>query len=159
MSQSGSWKQTTLTRTEILRAVVADAESMGLRDKDKIEQLTSMVIERLERQQRPPTLPGMEDMVSKTSLKQRPAPTRAEIQAIVHEIMAAEEPIKMDEIKARLETTESFPQGKTVSKKKETKAMPEQTARTKHASNAMAPAMILTDNARQVLEKRYLKKD
>ena len=128
MSQSGSWKQTNLNRTEILRAVVADAESMGLRDKDKIEQLTSMVIERLERQQRPPTLPGMEDMVSKTSLKQRPAPTRAEIQAIVHEIMAAEEPIKMDEIKARLETTEAAEPKKqpVVSKKKETRAMPEQ---------------------------------
>ena len=60
MSQSGSKKQTELNRTEILRAVVADAESMGLRDKDKIEELTSRVIERLER---PQTLPGMEDLV------------------------------------------------------------------------------------------------
>jgi len=36
-----------LNRTEILKAVVADAESMGLRDRGKIEWLTSQVIERL----------------------------------------------------------------------------------------------------------------
>ena len=36
-NQSGNKRLTELNRTEILRAVVADAESMGLRDKDKIE--------------------------------------------------------------------------------------------------------------------------
>ena len=95
-------KQTQLNRTEILRAVVADAESMGLRDKDKIEELTSRVIERLER---PQTLPGMEDLVPKSSLRGRPTPTRAEIQAIVHEIMAREEPVKAEEIKPAMEKT------------------------------------------------------
>ena len=100
MSQSGSKKQTQFNRTEILRAVVADAESMGLRDKDKIEQLTSQVIARLER---PQTLPGMEDLVPKSSLRRRPPPTRAEIQAIVQEIMAREEPVKADETKPEIE--------------------------------------------------------
>lgn len=167
MSQSGSKKS--INYNSILREVVAHAESVGLRDKDKIEQLTSMVIQRLEKQQMPPTLPGMEDLVPKTSIKQRPAPSRAEIQAIVNEIMAAEEPVKMDEIKAKLETTEAAepkkqlaPQdssGGPSNKKKENKTMPEQTARAKQTQGGAAPAMILTDNARQVLEKRYLKRD
>ncbi len=52
-------RSTDINRTDILRAVVADAESMGLRDRGKIEWLTSQVIERLER---PQTLPGMEDV-------------------------------------------------------------------------------------------------
>src|SRR3972149_4209374 len=122
MSQSGSKKQTELNRTEILRAVVADAESMGLRDKDKIEELTSRVIERLER---PQTLPGMEDLVPKSSLRRRPAPTRAEIQAIVHEIMAGKEPVKADEPKNRIvETAKAEP----MEKKKETKPMTKQTS-------------------------------
>ncbi|GAI27318.1 unnamed protein product, partial [marine sediment metagenome] len=43
-----------VNRTEILRVVVADAESIGIRDRNKIEQLTAQVIERLEQ---PQTLP------------------------------------------------------------------------------------------------------
>src|SRR5512147_1497984 len=95
MSQSSNRKQVDHNHTEILKAVVADAESMGLRDKAKIEELTARVIERLER---PQTLPGMEDLVPKSSLKSRPAPTRAEIQAIVQEIMARGEPLKGDDV-------------------------------------------------------------
>ena len=57
-----------LNYNEILRAVVADAESMGLRDKDMIEKLTSQVIELLER---PQILPGMEDFVPKSQRWQR----------------------------------------------------------------------------------------
>ena len=47
--QSSNKKQSQLDRTEILKAVVADAESMGLRDRKKIEWLTNRVIESLER--------------------------------------------------------------------------------------------------------------
>ena len=75
-----------LDRTEILRTVVADAESMGLRDKSKIEWLTSRVIERLER---PQTLPGMEDLVPKSRRRQQRLPTKSEIQAIVKEILTS----------------------------------------------------------------------
>ena len=99
-NQSENKRLSKLNRTEILRAVVADAESMGLRDKDKIEQLTSRVIERLEH---PQPLPGMEDLVPRSRLKQRPTPTRAEIQAIVKAILEAEEPAKAGE--AKKETT------------------------------------------------------
>jgi len=49
-----------IDRNEILRTVVADAESMGLRDRDKVEALTARVIERLERQE---VLPGLEPLL------------------------------------------------------------------------------------------------
>jgi ribonucleoside-diphosphate reductase alpha chain len=148
-NQSESKRLTELNRTEILRAVVADAESMGLRDKDKIEQLTSRVIERLER---PQPLPGMEELVPKSRLRQRPSPTRSEIQAIVKEILAVEEPTKTEETKV--------PELKEppINKKKETKPMTEQITEVKAKVQPVVGAN-LTENALRVLEKRYLKKD
>ena len=122
-----------LNRTEILRVVVADAESMGLRDREKIEWLTNRVIERLER---PQTLPGMEDLVSQTRRRQQPPPTRSQIQAVVKEILAAEEPIQKEEV-----TPMAKP---TVSVKPEVQ---------------FVSSISLTENALRVLERRYLKKD
>ncbi|GAI08921.1 unnamed protein product, partial [marine sediment metagenome] len=89
-----------LNRTEILRAVVADAESIGMRDRNKIEQLTTQVIERLERQQ---TLPGMEHLVPKHR-QQRRHPTESEIHAMVKEILAGEKPARSEEVKPEMET-------------------------------------------------------
>ncbi|MFC1991987.1 vitamin B12-dependent ribonucleotide reductase [Chloroflexota bacterium] len=150
-------RQTELDRTEILRAVVADAESMGLRDKDKIEQLTSRVIERLER---PQTLPGMEDLVPKSHRQQRRIPTRSEIQAIVKEILAAEEPIRVDEAKTDTEAeTVTKPERQSAgSEKKEEKTMAEPIIQ---AGPKTQPAtdIALSENAIRVLERRYLKKD
>lgn len=74
-----------VNHSEILRTVVADAESMGIRDRNKIEQLTTQVIERLEQ---PQPLPGMEDLVPKRT-KQH-LPTDSEVQAMVREILAEE---------------------------------------------------------------------
>lgn len=145
-----------LDRTEILRAVVADAESMGLRDKDKLEKLTSRVIERLEQ---PQTLPGMEEFVPKSRRKQRQTPTRSEIQAIVKEIIAAEEPIRNDEIPT--ETQPSTPdesQQSTTSIKEEEQTMAEPTIHSK-AKTQFSTGIPLSENALRVLEKRYLKKD
>jgi ribonucleoside-diphosphate reductase alpha chain len=185
MSTNRGKKQADLNRTEILRAVVADAESMGLRDKDKIEQLTARVIERLER---PQTLPGMEDLVPKTQLKERPLPTRAEIQAIVNEIIAGEEPWKNNETDNRNtvnkierseeqidlenneiirdETPRAESKEKPAARKKEARPVIKQTTPVKPFDSAQGKSTIqpdikipLTDNARQVLEKRYLKKD
>ena len=127
-----------LNRTEILRAVVADAESIGIRDRNKIEQLTSQVIERLERQR---TLPGMEHLVSKYRRQKRPF-TDSEIQAVVKEIMAAEEPTKPEEVKPEMET--------------KTKEMPVILAKPRIQ---IAADIKLSDNALRVLERRYLTRD
>ncbi len=143
-----------LNRTEILKAVVADAESMGLRDKDKIEQLTSRVIERLEQ---PQTLPGMEGLVPRSQLKRRPPPTRAEIQAIVNEIMKADEPVKTTESETE-RTYSPETERQHAGKKKEARPMTEQTTQVKHEVQP-AQDTILTENALRVLERRYLKKD
>jgi ribonucleoside-diphosphate reductase alpha chain len=113
--------------------VVADAESMGLRDKGKLEWLTSRVIERLE-QQNP--LPGMEHLVTRARRPKPRLPSSSEIQAIVREILAGEEPSKI----------------------KETKLMAKSTIQIKPEVQPMQ-GINLTENARQVLEKRYLKKD
>ncbi len=126
-------KRTELNRSEILRTVVADAESMGLRDKDKLEWLTSRVIERLE-QQNP--LPGMEQFVTRARRPKPRLPSSSEIQAIVREILAGEEPSKI----------------------KETKLMAKPTIQIKPEVQP-TQGIKLTENARQVLEKRYLKKD
>ncbi|MFC1918600.1 vitamin B12-dependent ribonucleotide reductase [Chloroflexota bacterium] len=133
INQSYDAWSTGFNRTKILRSVVADAESMGLRDKDKLEWLTSRVIDRLERQQ---TLPGMEALVAQSSRRQRRSPTRAEIDAIVKEILMAEEP----------------------SQKTEVRPMPEPTISVKPEVYP-ASSINLAENAIHVLERRYLKKD
>jgi len=122
-----------VNRTEILRTVVADAESMGLRDRDKIERLTSLVIERLEGQQ---TLPGMEDLIPKPRNRQRQIPSSAEIQAIVRQILAAEETVPEEEGKPMTEPV--------------IQVKPE--LQRNHG-------LELTENALRVLERRYLRKD
>jgi ribonucleoside-diphosphate reductase alpha chain len=125
----------TLDRTEILRRVVADAESMGVRDREKLELLTNQVIARLEK---PRTLPGMEYLVpSKTRKQPKVQPSDDEITAIVKEILSHEEPLKhqKEEAKPEMENITTRPAAST---KQDIK---------------------LTENAFRVLEKRYLKKD
>jgi ribonucleoside-diphosphate reductase alpha chain len=133
VDQSDNKPSIGLNRTEILRTVVADAESMGLRDREKIEWLTSRVIERLE-QQNP--LPGMEHLVTKTRRRSPRLPSNAEIQALVRQILADEEPPK----------------------KKEVKPMAEPKVQVKPKVE-ISNGINLTENARRVLEKRYLEKD
>jgi ribonucleoside-diphosphate reductase alpha chain len=127
-----------LNRTEILRAVVADAESMGIRDRNKIEQLTTQVIERLERQR---ALPGMEHLVSKYHPQKRPF-AEAEIRTAVKEILAAEELSKPEEVKPEMEI--------------KTKEMPVILAKPRIQ---IAADIKLSDNALRVLKRRYLTKD
>lgn len=139
-NKSAKYKLTPLNRTEILKAVVADAESIGLRDRDKIEWLTNQVIERLEQRQQsqqPQPLPGMEDLVPPFQHKPRNLPSEAEIDAIVREILAGEQSTQPEE---------------TQPKKEEEPAVPIKT-------KAQPPSSInLTENALRVLEKRYLRK-
>ncbi len=75
-----------INRTQIARAIFAAAESMGMADRHQIEQLTNLVIERLE----PQPLPGMEHLVPKAGPKKKRLPSDSEIQAMVREILAEE---------------------------------------------------------------------
>jgi len=128
-----------LSRTQIARAIFAAAESMGMPDRQLIEQLTAQVIERLEQ---PQPLPGMEHLVPKSRRQQKHPPTDSEIQAAVRQILASEEPAKPKEVKPEMET--------------QTKEMPVIPAKPKVE---LAPGINLSENALRVLERRYLKKD
>src|ERR1035437_2760405 len=128
-----------INRTQIARAIFSAAESMGISDRQRIEDIAEKVIERMEQR----TLPGMEDLivapVDKNS-KDRPrsktkyVPGVAEIQSLVQEILGQEDHVKPQELK-----NEEPPKMTTMAKPK--------------------TDSVFTDNALQVLEKRYLKKD
>jgi len=123
-----------LNRNQIAKVIFAAAESMGIPDRKLIERLTAQVIERLEQPQSSPSrpLPGMEHLVPERR-QRRPLPTDAEIEAMVREILDAEQPAKKEaqmETKAKVKTDR--PQTGSVN---------------------------LTENALHVLQKRYLKKD
>ncbi len=133
--QANNQQLTPINRTEILRTVVANAESMGLRDRDRIEWLTNQVIERLERPQ--PLLPGMEDLVPESRRQQRRHPTNSEIQAIVREILAGKEPTEREEARPMVEPTTTV----------------------KAEAVQRASGIKLTGNALHVLQRRYLNKD
>jgi len=138
-SESQNEKLTLLSRTQIARAVFAAAESMGIADRKLVEQLASQVIKRLEQSRilagTEQPLPGMEDLVPKSQRRQQRLPTASEIQAIVEEILAGEELVQKEEVKPKMETTVIKPKIQTT------------------------PGVSLTENARHVLERRYLKKD
>jgi ribonucleoside-diphosphate reductase alpha chain len=107
---------------------------MGIADRQLIEQLTNQVIERLE--QKPQPLPGMEYLMPKPPQQKR-LPTNSEIQAMVREILAGKEPVKREE----------------------TEPMVEPIIKVKLEVPQRASGINLTENARHVLEKRYLQKD
>ena len=128
-----------LNLTQIAQAIFAAAESMGMADRQLVEQLTAQVIERLEQ---PQPLPGMEHLVPKPRRQQKRLPTDFEIQTMVKEILAAEEPAELEEVKPEMET-----------QIKETPVIPAK------PEVQLAPGINLTENASHVLERRYLKKD
>ena len=134
--------QPLVDRNQIARAIFKIAESMGISNRGRVEQLTSQVIERLE--QTPSLvakeivaqpLPGMEDLVLKPRRTSRQL-SDGEIEALVEEILQAEEPAKREEVQPKMETTTVVPP----------QVQP-------------SSGINLSENALRVLEKRYLKKD
>ena len=135
--------QPRVDRNQIARAIFKIAESMGISDRSRVEQLTSQVIERLE--QSPSLmpkeivaqpLPGMEELVLKPRRTTRLL-SDGEIGALVKEILEAEEPAqKREEVKPQMETT--------------TVVQPQVQP---------SSGINFSENALRVLEKRYLKKD
>ncbi|UCC18091.1 MAG: adenosylcobalamin-dependent ribonucleoside-diphosphate reductase, partial [Dehalococcoidales bacterium] len=129
---------------------------MGLRDKDKIEQLTSRVIERLEHAQ---PLPGMEELIPRTRRTPRRLPSRSEIQAIVKEILESDDDTPRSNLNQEI-TNMNQPESKDtpVTKEEEAEPMAEQITRSE-ATIHSPEGLELTENALRVLERRYLQKD
>jgi len=127
-----SAKEPSVNHTQIAKAIFAAAESMGMADRNQIEQLTSHVIERLEQ---PQPLPGMEHLIPKTRQKKKRPISDSEIQTIVKDILTTEEQAKREEVQPEMETITVKPKVR------------------------LPGSINLTENALHVLEKRYLQKD
>ena len=137
--QSGKKQSNPLNRNQIVRIIFAAAESMGISDRRLIDWLTAQVIERLEQPQALQQLhpfPGMEELVPRSQRRQQRLPTESEIEAMVKEILDAENPVPTEEAETKMETI----------------------VKTQHEEKHVS-GVNLTENARHVLEKRYLKKD
>lgn len=118
------------TRGRVARAVFSVADTMGITDRALVEKYTSEIIEKLEL---PQALPGMEHLVPKNTKQPKRLITDAEIEAMVLEVMV---------VKTGKPTTEQLP-------------IKENTMTAKTKTNEIK----LTDNARTVLGRRYLRKD
>ncbi len=130
-----------LNRNQIAREIFRIAESSGISDRQQIEQLVQQVIKRIERQlaereKMAPPLPGMEHFVSELSQRPKRSTRDFNILSIVKEFLDAREVAPPEEVK------------------------PKMGIRVKtNAKAATGAGLNLTENARHVLRKRYLKKD
>jgi ribonucleoside-diphosphate reductase alpha chain len=163
MGKTSDSKGKIIDRTQVARIIFSAADSMGISDRKRIELLTNQVIERLER---PQALPGMEDLIPKNYRAPLSA-TESEILSVVKEFLA-EEKTEQELRKIEEETGEQKVQmgdnGKSPVKanKESPKDEDEKFLKEKEAmvvTSQASEGVVLTDNALQVLEKRYLKKD
>jgi len=145
-SQSRKHQQS-VSRTQIARAIFAAAESVGMSDRKVIEQLTDHVIARMEH---PQPLPGMEHLVDKSNRIHQPLPTDMEIQDMVREILANAEQKPYIEEEPQQEQDTQLPDKEEPLKMQTTIVKPIE----KHTGE-----IELTENARHVLERRYLSKN
>ncbi len=129
-----NWKAERALRNRVARAVFASAESMGISDREMVEELADQVISRLDRV---PTLPGMEDLAPAL---RRPI-DETEIQSIARSILAERGP----EVYVPTEEKEE----------KKTKRARKSTPGTRSGDTEVK----VSPNARTVLERRYLVKD
>ncbi|MCK4697839.1 MAG: hypothetical protein KAT53_05985, partial [Dehalococcoidia bacterium] len=131
-------KGSTLLRNRIARAVFGAADSIGISDREVVEQLTEQVIQRLEQTYR--SFPGMESAIPESQL--RPA----EIQAAVKQILA-----EGSQMEVAIHPTEL--------KRKEQRGEARRVTPSKKLRATKAEPAGFSENAMRVLEKRYLKKD
>ena len=152
MSKNGETKMGVhVHQSQVARDVFTAASSMGISNREIIDELTKRVIARLEQST---TLPGMEDLVPKSKATLKPA-SGEDILAMVKELLATEKPSENNEEDNNKNMFEDNAPTKATTApevKKETKPT---SVRVK--PNTTTPT--LSDNALRVLEKRYLYKD
>ncbi|MFC2040236.1 vitamin B12-dependent ribonucleotide reductase [Chloroflexota bacterium] len=135
-------KPANAVRNLIAKVVFSAAESMGIRDRDLVERMTGRLIDKLEK---PTTLPGMEDMVE-PSVKNRPLPSESEIEDMVMEILKNE--------------TSAVKPAASLPEEEATEIMTtNQDTEVNEIKEGTDAGLKLSENALQVLEKRYLRKD
>lgn len=122
-----------VNRSRIARAMFAAAESMGMADRERLEQRINEVIARLER---PPMLPGMEHLEPARPKEYVRYIEDSEIEAMVQEVLDSAKAEKTKNTQAREEKSDMTVQ-----------------------PNTDKSGIMLTENAIRVLERRYLKKD
>ncbi len=151
-----------IDRTQVARVIFSAAESMGISDRKRIEELTSQVIERLER---PQMLPGMEHLAPK-NYKQKHVTSEFEILSVVKEFLGEDSPEENTEKEIEKERAEEKIENiQKTEQKTEEAAAEEERQRNAKEEPVMADKMKVTtdielsQNAIHVLEKRYLKKD
>ncbi len=129
-----------LARDQIARAVFAAAQNLGITDREVTEQLTSEVIQRMEKDKTAARLPlpGMEGLVMHGKHKGKRTVEPTEIEGIVKEALTS---------MGRKESTEARAEAKISH------------AGCAPATDAGEALKGLSPNAMKVLEKRYLKKD
>jgi ribonucleoside-diphosphate reductase alpha chain len=142
---SGEKAPMPINRTQVARAIFSAAESMGISDRERIEGIVDQVLERMEQR----SLPGMEELVGDTKNKAKYLPSVTEIQSMVKEILDKDktqqpEKVQEKENQPKMDTTMT----KSTNKKAGTSSPLKE-----------CKGMGLTENALQVLDKRYLKKD
>ncbi|MCL2706675.1 MAG: vitamin B12-dependent ribonucleotide reductase [Dehalococcoidia bacterium] len=152
-----------LNRTQIARSVYNAAASMGMSDREQIDNITGVVIARLER---PAMLPGMEEFMPKGAKQPLSVISEPDILAIVKELLAVGESLTQEVIPppAHLALYDDNSDIKPAESKVSATSKTESKARSKKETSAMpVKAKVntakLSQNAMRVLEKRYLKKD
>jgi ribonucleoside-diphosphate reductase alpha chain len=151
-------------RNQIARAIFKIAESMGMADRKRVEQLTSQVIERLEqtpslmsREIVAQPLPGMEELVIKPRRTIRLLNDN-EIQTIVKEILETEKSSQNAEEPPKPKAEKPPEKAEEPEKREEVKPQMETTTVVQPQSPTSS-GINISQNALRVLEKRYLKKD